>query len=61
MATAIKTGRPHRASGEMAAHVVNIINAMHESAEAGRSVELTTTCAQPKALPLGLADWTIDD
>ncbi len=61
MAVAIKTGRPHRASGEMAAHVVDIINAVHKSAEEGKRLELQTTCAQPKALPVGLPDWTIDD
>ena len=61
MAIAIKTGRPHRASGEMAAHVVEIINALHSTAEQGGWHEMQTTCAQPKALPVGLADWTIDD
>ena len=61
MAVAIRNGRPHRASGEMAAHVVEIINAIHESAADGQRHILSTTCAQPKALPLGLADWTIDD
>ena len=61
MATAIRNGRPHRASGAMAYHVVDIITAIHEASETGRAVELTSTCAQPAALPLGLASWTIDD
>ena len=61
MAVAIRNGRPHRASGEMAAHVVDIVEAIHESAAEGRRLELRTTCARPKALPLGLPDWTIDD
>lgn len=60
MAAAIKSKRMHRASGEMAAHVVDIINAIHESSTENRHVELTTTCKQPAALPAGLADWTID-
>jgi hypothetical protein len=40
---------------------VEIVNAMHGSAEEGRRLDLQTTCAQPRALPVGLADWTIDD
>jgi predicted dehydrogenase len=60
MATAMKNHRVHRASGEMAAHVVDIINAIHEASAEGKHIELTTTCRQPAALPEGLADWTID-
>lgn len=61
MAVAIRNGRPQRASGEMAAHAVEIINALHSSATEGKRIVLQTTCAQPKALPLGLTDWIIDD
>jgi predicted dehydrogenase len=60
MAAAIRSGRPHRANGEMGAHVVEIINALHESAEQGRRLELTTTCARPAALPADLPNWSID-
>jgi predicted dehydrogenase len=61
MAQAIKSKRMHRASGEMAAHVVDIINAIHEASAEGKHVELTTTCKQPKALPEGLENWKIDE
>ena len=61
MAVAMKNGRPHRASGEMACHVVDVINAIHESAESGKRLDMVTTCEQPKALPVGLTDWSIDD
>lgn len=60
MASAIKNKRMHRASGEMACHVVDIINAIHEASTENRHVALTTTCKQPAALPQGLAEWTID-
>ena len=60
LAVAITHGRPHRASGEMAAHVVDIVNAIHESADEGKRIELQTTCARPAALPPGLADWRIE-
>lgn len=61
MAVAIRNGRPHRANGEMGAHVVDVISALHESAEQGRRIELATSCAQPKPLPVELENWRIDD
>jgi predicted dehydrogenase len=49
MAEAILSGRPHRASGEMALHVVDAMQAFLESAEQGRAIELRTTCERPEA------------
>lgn len=60
MAMAIQKDRPHRASGEMAYHVTDIINSIIEASREGRYVELGSTCVQPAALPQGLEDWTID-
>jgi predicted dehydrogenase len=50
MAEAILSGRPHRANGEMALHVVDAMQAFLESAEQGRAIELTTTCERPEAV-----------
>lgn len=61
MCRAIANDRPHRAHGEMAYHVVDVINSVIESSDQGRHVRLESTCAQPAPLPPGLADWTIDD
>jgi predicted dehydrogenase len=61
MAAGIAHGRPHRAAGEMAAHVVDIVNALHESADQARRVTLTTTCPQPAPLPPNQPDWVIPD
>jgi hypothetical protein len=61
MAAAIRTGRPHRASGEMAYHVIDVVNAFHDASDGNRHVELASTCARPAPLPAGLADWTIDE
>jgi predicted dehydrogenase len=61
MAAAIRSGRPHRASGEMAYHVVDIVHALHEASAEGRHIELESTCERPAALPEGLEDWSIDD
>ncbi len=50
MAAAIAEGRPHRASGELALHVLDIMRALLEAAEQGRHIEIGTTCARPPAM-----------
>jgi predicted dehydrogenase len=60
MAAAIRSGRPHRASGQMGFHVIDIVNAIHEASDQGRHVDLESTCDRPAPLPTGLPDWTID-
>lgn len=47
MARAIEEGRPHRASGEMAFHVLEIIEGTHVSDREGRHVNLSTHPARP--------------
>ena len=54
MAAAIAAGRPHRASGEMAAHVLDLMTAFHEASESGRHVELTSSMERPAAFPTGM-------
>ena len=52
MADAIVEGRPHRASAEQAAHVVDILEAAAASMAAdGRPIEITSTFAPPALLP----------
>ena len=60
MAYAIQSGRPHRVSGELAFHVLDIMCALEESAAQGRRIELGSTVEQPLALPAGLADGELD-
>lgn len=43
MARAVREGRPHRVSGEQAAHIVEILEAAHQSMEQGGPVDLKTT------------------
>ncbi len=50
MALAIREDRPLRASGEMALHVLDIMQAVLESAESSAFVSLTTTCDRPAQL-----------
>jgi predicted dehydrogenase len=60
MANAIRSGRPHRASGDLAYHVLDIMHAVHEASEQGRHIELASTCARPAPLPMGLRHGTLD-
>jgi predicted dehydrogenase len=57
MARALRSGRPQRASGELAYHVLDLMHAFHDASAEGRHVELQSTCARPAALPeSGLTD-----
>ena len=52
LAAAIHEGRPHRASAEQAAHVVDILDAAAASMDAdGRPVAVTSTFAAPAPMP----------
>ncbi len=61
MAYGLLSGRPHRASGELTYHVLDIMHAFHDASREGRHVELESTCQRPAALPLGLADGQLDE
>nr|WP_202887435.1 Gfo/Idh/MocA family oxidoreductase [Cohnella zeiphila] len=54
MAVAIRTGRPHRASGRLARHVLDISLGIFEASAEGRHVALGSTVDRPAPLPLGL-------
>ncbi len=60
MAKGIMDGRKHRASGELAYHVLEIMCAIEQSAAEEKFVELTTTCERPAILPLGLLNGELD-
>jgi hypothetical protein len=50
---AIRTGRPHRANGQMAAHVLDVFHVVIDSSTASQYIELASTCECPRAMPLG--------
>ena len=60
LAYGIVSGRPHRASGELAYHVLDAMCGFEEGSRAHRHIDLTSTCAQPKALPAGLTVGQLD-
>lgn len=54
MTQAIRSGTPHRASGDMAFHVLDVMHAFHDSSAEGRHIRLQSTCSQPAPLPVNL-------
>ncbi len=50
MAAAIQADRPHRASGELAYHVLDIMHAFHDASENGRHIDLESSCGRPAAM-----------
>ncbi len=61
MARAAVGGRPHRASGELAFHVLDVMLSLHESGSQGVPVDIRSTCAQPAAFPLNLRPDCVED
>jgi predicted dehydrogenase len=60
MAYALQSGRPHRASGELAYHVLDVMHAILDAAESGCHVDIKSTCQRPAPLPLGLPLGQLD-
>ena len=53
MADAILNGkREHRACGDLALHVLEIMEKFHTSSDEGREIKLESTCRQPDVMPL---------
>lgn len=61
LAYAISSGRPQRASGELAFHVLDAMTAVEESSTEGRHVLLESSCARPAPLPLGLLRGELEE
>jgi predicted dehydrogenase len=60
MATALVTGRPHRASGALAFHVLEVMEAFQTSAAEGRRVKIGNGVERPAMMPAGRDDGQID-
>ena len=60
MAYALRTGRPHRASGELAYHVLDVMHAFHDASREERHIDLASTVERPAPLPTGLAPFELD-
>ncbi len=53
MVAAIRHARPHRASGKLALHVLEVLDAFERSSSEGRHVMIESTCERPEPLPRG--------
>lgn len=60
MAYGIAHNRPFRANGDLAFHVLDIMQAFEESSQTGRHITLESQCERPAALPVGLALGELD-
>jgi predicted dehydrogenase len=56
MAHAIRAKRPHRASGDLALHALEVMEAFGKSSESGSAVEITTPAERPAPLSESLVD-----
>jgi predicted dehydrogenase len=61
MMWATRTGRPHRASADLALHVLDIMTSALSSADLGQQVALTTTCDRARPMDFSLQANTFDD
>ncbi|HZP21506.1 MAG TPA: Gfo/Idh/MocA family oxidoreductase [Bauldia sp.] len=60
MAHAIRKGRPHRASGDLAFHVLEVMEGFQRSSDSGKHVRMTTRPARPAMMPVGLKTGEFD-
>ena len=53
MAMAIRHSRSHRASGDLALHVLEVLEALEASSRSGQFVSIRSRCERPEPVPLG--------
>jgi predicted dehydrogenase len=60
MAQAIRTGRPHRASGDLAFHALEVMEAFQRSSDSGEAVAISSRPERPAPLPHSLKTGELD-
>lgn len=55
MAYAIRNNRPHRANGDLALHVLEVMEAFHTASTEGRTIDITTATERPAPLSASLS------
>ncbi len=60
MACALRSGRPHRANGDMAYHVLDVMEAIEDASRGGKHIEVKSSCERPAPLPMGLLPGRLD-
>ncbi|MCC6458605.1 MAG: Gfo/Idh/MocA family oxidoreductase [Caldilineaceae bacterium] len=61
MAHALRSGRAHRASGDLAFHVLEIMESIHTASDQGQHQPLTSTVPLPAPFPLDLPLGILDE
>ena len=61
MAYAVRCGRPHRANGALAYHVLDLMRSFAEASEGEKHLHMASTCARPAPLPVGLPAGRLDE
>jgi predicted dehydrogenase len=56
LAHAIRSNRPHRATGDLALHVLEVMEAFQTASDTGHTITLTTTTERPAPLSHSLVD-----
>lgn len=60
MAHALRSGRAHRASGQLAQHVLDVMQSLYDASDAGTRVQVQSYTPRPAPLPVGLAPGKLD-
>jgi len=51
MAEAIAEGRSHRASGELAYHILDVMHGIYDASGSGKYYDVKSSCQRPEPLP----------
>lgn len=57
LARAMRSGEPHRATGELGYHVLEVMHAFHEASDKGRHVEIGSSFERPAPLSAANTFW----
>ena len=60
MAQAIRAGRPHRASGDLAFHALEVMEAFQISSDTGAAIAIASRPERPAPMPAKLDDGRLD-
>ena len=60
MVLAMQQNRDHRCNERLAYHVLDVMHAFHDASDAGKTMEIESTCERPAMLPVGLKDGELE-
>ncbi len=61
LACSLLAERPHRCHSDLALHVLDVMQSLHEAAEKGQHLTVKSRCERPTPLPLGVAAGDLGD